>query len=101
MHDSGSFVVLESMANGLPVITINTGGPSVLTDESCAIRVDPSHVNNMVNEIADALRELYGNREKSAEMGQKAQERAFAFFDYDKKYEELMARIVEKLGVEK
>ena len=101
LHDSGSFVVLESMANGLPVITINTGGPSVLTDESCAIRVDPSHVNNMVNEIADALRELYGNREKSAEMGQKAQERAFAFFDYDKKYEELMARIVEKLGVEK
>lgn len=101
LHDSGSFVVLESMANGLPVITINTGGPSVLTDESCAIRVDPSHVNNMVNEIADALRELYGNREKSAEMGQKAQERAFAFFDYDKKCEELMARIVEKLGVEK
>lgn len=101
LHDSGSFVVLESMANGLPVITINTGGPSVLTDESCAIRVNPSRVNNMVNEIADALRELYDNREKSAEMGQKAQERAFAFFDYDKKYEVLMARIVEKLGVEK
>lgn len=101
LHDSGGFVVLESMANGLPVITINTGGPSVLTDESCAIRVNPSCVNNMVIEIADALRELYDNREKSAEMGQKAQERAFAVFDYDKKYEVLMARIVEKLGVEK
>lgn len=101
LHDSGSFVVLESMANGLPVITIDTGGPSVLTDEKCAIRITPSSVNSMVNEIIEALEFLYADRNKCSEMGKAAQSRAFNVFDYDKKYEAMIACAEKILGVKK
>lgn len=99
LHDSGSFVVLESMANGLPVITINTGGPSVLTDNECAIRITPSNVDDMVKKIVAALQTLSADKNKCIEMGKKAQDRAFSMFDYDKKYQALVARIIEKQGV--
>lgn len=99
LHDSGSFVVLESMANGLPVITIATGGPSVLTDEACAVRIAPADVDSMVKEIKDALEGLYSDRRKCSEMGQAAQNRAFNVFDYDGKYAALIKCAEIKLGV--
>lgn len=98
LHDSGSFVVLESMANGLPVITINTGGPSVLTDDGCAVRIEPSNVDNMMNKMVEALQTLSADKNKCIEMGQNAQNRAFSLFDYDRKYEALVAQIIEKQG---
>jgi glycosyltransferase involved in cell wall biosynthesis len=39
LHDSSGNVVLEALANGLPVICLDLGGPKYFVDDSCAIIV--------------------------------------------------------------
>jgi glycosyltransferase involved in cell wall biosynthesis len=39
LHDSGGMVVLEAMAQGLPVVCLDIGGPGVLVDQSCGFAV--------------------------------------------------------------
>lgn len=41
LRDSGGIVVLEALANGLPVICLDLGGPGLLVDSSCG-RVVPT-----------------------------------------------------------
>lgn len=40
LHDSGGTVVLEALSRGLPCIVLNLGGPGVIVDDSCGIRVE-------------------------------------------------------------
>ncbi|MCF8069445.1 MAG: glycosyltransferase family 4 protein [Desulfobacterales bacterium] len=40
LHDSGGFVVLEAMSYGLPVVCLNIGGPGVIVNDHCGIKVN-------------------------------------------------------------
>jgi glycosyltransferase involved in cell wall biosynthesis len=40
LHDSGGMVVLEAMAAGLPVVCLDLGGPGVIVDETCGMKID-------------------------------------------------------------
>lgn len=39
LHDSGGMVVLESIAHGLPVICTDIGGPGIIVDDSCGVKI--------------------------------------------------------------
>jgi glycosyltransferase involved in cell wall biosynthesis len=39
LHDSGGMVVLEALTQGLPVICLDLGGPGVIIDDSCGIKI--------------------------------------------------------------
>jgi glycosyltransferase involved in cell wall biosynthesis len=39
LRDSGGLVVLEALASGLPVVALDLGGPGLVLDETCGIRV--------------------------------------------------------------
>lgn len=59
-RDSGGMVVLESMANGLPVISLDLGGPALIVNNDCGRRVRTLGLSEpaVVDAIAVALREV-------------------------------------------
>lgn len=72
LHDSGCLVVIEALSQGLPVICIKTGGPATLTDDNCAIRIEPDSYENVVNNIAKELNNLANEPEKLSKMSYRA-----------------------------
>jgi len=76
-HDSGGMVVLEAMANGLPVICLDRGGPAVVVNEQCGriISTSGSSETDIVRRLAETLRELT-DRATLLEMRQAAIARA-------------------------
>jgi glycosyltransferase involved in cell wall biosynthesis len=57
LHDSGGLVVLEALAEGLPVVCLDLGGPGVLASRSCGFVVSTADANEAqtVTGIANAM----------------------------------------------
>jgi glycosyltransferase involved in cell wall biosynthesis len=53
LHDSSGNVVLESMANGLPVVCLDLGGPAQIVNEECGVIIDTRGLS--VDQVADSL----------------------------------------------
>ena len=85
LRDSGCFVVMEAMSRGLPVIVVNTGGPKVNTTSDTAVKIEPSPIEQMVNQISDAIIDLGTNKGKRERMGKAAREHAFETFLIEKR----------------
>jgi glycosyltransferase involved in cell wall biosynthesis len=78
LHDSGGWVVLEALANGVPVVCLGIGGPAALVDESCGrvVGVNQRSTTEVKAEIARNLRELAGDLRLRAQLSAGAIERA-------------------------
>ena len=50
LRDSGSMITLEAMSIGLPAAVLNLGGPGIIVDNSCGIKIDP--IKKSENEIS-------------------------------------------------
>lgn len=71
-------VLYEAMQWGLPIITVDYGGPAFITDDSCAFRLPVSTPEALARDIAQAVRTLYGNKALRDKMGQAAQRKVLA-----------------------
>ncbi len=71
-------VLYEAMRWGLPLITVDYGGPATITDESCAIRLPVSTPEALARDIADAVRMLHDNPDRRLAMGLAARDRVAA-----------------------
>ncbi len=76
LRDSGCFVVMEAMSRGLPVICVDTGGPKVNTTAETAIKISPAPMEQMVEQIAEAICRLSEDGEKREKMGTAARRHA-------------------------
>lgn len=76
LHDSGGMVVLESMINGLPVLSFNLGGPGYFNnnDIGWVIDVNKKTYQNVVNEMALKLNFISKNSKEIVLKSQKCQE---------------------------
>jgi glycosyltransferase involved in cell wall biosynthesis len=68
LHDSGGMVVLEAMAEGLPIVCLKIGGPGTMVNPSCGRAIDPAGktVDGIKRELGEALIELADGRTRAA-----------------------------------
>jgi len=74
-REPGGNVVFEAMGHGLPLIVCDRGGPGAATDEECAIRLPVTTPEQLVNDLATAIRVLNGDPERRRAMGVAARAR--------------------------
>jgi glycosyltransferase involved in cell wall biosynthesis len=73
-------VILEAMAQGLPVVATAVGGtPELVVDGETGILVRPSDVDG----LADALQALLGDPQRARRLGEAARDRALREFSAD------------------
>lgn len=63
LHDSGGMVVLEAMAQGLPIVCLNLGGPGIIVDATCGIKIDvgDSDEVRVTNDLSEAILKIINN----------------------------------------
>lgn len=101
LRDSGCFVVMEAMARGLAVISLDTGGPKVNTTVETAIKVSPAPFEIMVDEFTKRIIELGNNPLCVNKMGTEARKYAIEHFsigERTKKMNEFYLMVTNKKG---
>jgi glycosyltransferase involved in cell wall biosynthesis len=90
LHDSGGFVLLESLSAGLPVVCFNLGGPGIIVDETCGrvISVDTGDRNVIVKRLAEELRRLSTDQELRNRLSVGARQRA-RHFDWRRRIDDV------------
>ena len=64
LHDSGGFVVVEALSQGIPVISLKVGGPEVNLKNGGGILIELTSYHEIVESIVDALKSIKCNREE-------------------------------------
>lgn len=72
-------VILEAMANALPVITINKFGGPIICDESTAYLYGGTKKEDYINSLSDNLSRCINNPEEAYEKGLNARRKAEGF----------------------
>ena len=87
LHDSGGWVCLEAMSSGLPVICLDLGGPALQVTEETGFKVPAISPEQVVKDLAEAMRHLAQDASLRMRMGKAARERVMEYFDWDQKGE--------------
>ena len=75
VRDTSGNVVLEAMSRSLPVLALHHQGVREMCDDSCAVLVEPSSVEETIDGLAEGMMRLAENPDRAREMGLKGRER--------------------------
>lgn len=70
LRDSSAAQLLEAMAYGLPIITLNLHGAKNLVPDGAGIKIETTYPEKTTYELAMAVEELYKNPQKRISLGQ-------------------------------
>jgi glycosyltransferase involved in cell wall biosynthesis len=90
LHDSGSFVCLEAMAAGKPIICLNLGGPGFLVTDEVGYKVPARSPQQAILGLAEAMRRLALDPELRQRMGENGKRRVRANFTWETKRKEFL-----------
>jgi glycosyltransferase involved in cell wall biosynthesis len=91
LRDGGGAVVVEAMANGLPVVCLDIGGPGFHVREGLGMKVGPDRPDAVVAGLAAALGRFWCDPGLRARMGRAARDRAASFYEWGRLGERLRA----------
>jgi glycosyltransferase involved in cell wall biosynthesis len=83
LHEQFAYVVLEAMAAGRPVLCLDRGGPSLLVDDDCGIKISATDPDQVTRDLANALLHLGRNAEIRRQMGETARRRALEKWNWE------------------
>ncbi len=76
-------VLLEAMKFGLPIVTINSGGPKYICPDSGTFKIPITSVDEITENISDKLKLLIGSAELREKMGRANYEHCKATYAWD------------------
>ncbi len=82
MAEANGIVIQEGLSMGLPVICLNWGGPTLLTTDATAIRIDPGADDEIVAALADHMDRLAEDPEFAAQLSDNGFETARKNFSW-------------------
>jgi glycosyltransferase involved in cell wall biosynthesis len=98
-REAAGNVLYEAMRNGLPVVSVASGGPDSIVDHNSGIKLDLSTPNALVTDIASAVRRLYLDPDLRERLGQGARDKIGREGLWQAKAEDLAdryARVLER-----
>ena len=91
-------VLYEAMRAGLPVITVDYGGPAFIVDNSCGIRLPVTTPEALARDVGGAIRTLHDDPERRLAMGRASRARVVAQGHWPNKIARLMGQYETILG---
>lgn len=89
VRDTSGNVVLEAMALRCPVICFRHQGVGWMTDNTCAIRIEPGKWNHSVNGFAEAITRLTNDNSLVDTLGNAGRTRAMEKFSWNAKIKQM------------
>ncbi len=83
IHDTGGFVAVEAMANSLPVICLDAGGPGLIVTDDCGVRVPLGTRDEIAAGLAAAIQRYAAEPSLVCEHGRNARKRIEEHFDWN------------------
>lgn len=100
LRDGGGAVVVEAMAQGKPVVCLDTAGPGFHIQKEWGIKVEPRTKEMVIHDLALALEKLYKDEPLRRKMGRAARKRAKEYYVWDelgKKMEKIYQTVKREL----
>lgn len=97
LHEQFSYVILEAMAAGKPVLCLDTGGPSILVDAGSGFKVPVSNPDLVVEELSTGLLHLADDPALPTRMGEHARQYALEHWNWESVTRRIMS-IAEELS---
>ena len=91
LRDGGGAVVVEAMANGLPVVCLDVGGPGFHVREGLGMKVGAGRPDAVAAGLAAALGRFWCDPGLRARVGRAARDRAASFYEWGRLGERLRA----------
>lgn len=88
-YEGGGMVVVEAMAMGKPIVCLDIGGPGETVTNESGIKVKVQKLDQIIQDLSDALFRLASYPDLRYEMGIKARERIVENYDWDKKGQQI------------
>lgn len=86
VRDTVGSVLVETLSLQTPVICFRHQGAALVTDDTCAIRIEPTSWKASIDGFAKAMCRLHENPELVLQMGKKGRERVLENFAWEKKF---------------
>lgn len=99
LQDTSGTVVLEAMANGVPVVALDHHGASDVVTSETGFKITPRAPEQTIADFASAIVKLYEDPELRAVKGQAAWRRTEQYYTWDRK-EELIRKLYSQEGLQ-